>query len=160
MCAGHANAAGVQILPENFNAAKHAFNVLLKDIVYSPTYMCDFIFDIDDLSIQFIQEVHNARWIWCTGIQEPKVAIENIFIRRSDINVQGKDFNSVAFTVGDIKFVKFNMKANDPLLEWASAWDGDDNDKIIINVVGEASINEYNGILTAQIIIKDSEIIE
>lgn len=159
LCAGHSNAAGVQILPENFYAAIHAFNNLLKDVEYSPTYMCDFIFDIDELSIAFINEVHNARWLWCTGIQEPKVAIEDIMIRRSDINVQGKDFNSVAFTVNDIKFVKFNMKEYDPLLEWASAWDGDDNDWITINVVGEVSVNEYKGALTPQVVIKDSEII-
>ena len=159
LCAGHANAAGVQILPENFYAARHAFNDLLKDIEYNPTYMCDFIFDIDDLSIAFIQAVHNARWIWCTGIQEPKIAIEDIMVRRSDIHIQGKDFNSIAFTLNDIKFVKFNMKENDPLLEWASAWDGNDSDKIVINVVGEVSVNEYKGSLTPQVVIKDSEII-
>ena len=159
LCAGHSNAAGVQILPENFNEAINAFNVLLKDIEYSPTYMCDFIFDIDELSIAFIQEIHDARWIWCTGIQEPKVAVENIVVKRSDINIQGKDFNSIAFTLDDIKFVKFNMKENDPILEWASAWDGDDNDKIMINIVGEVSVNEYKGTLTPQVVIKDSEII-
>ena len=159
LCAGHANAAGVQILPEKFDDAKEAFNKLLKDVEYNPTYMCDFIFHIDELSIPFIQAVHNARWIWCTGIQEPKIAIENITIRRSDIHIQGKDFNSVSFAVNDIKFVKFNMKEDDPLLEWASAWDGEDSDEIVINVVGEASINEYKGNLTPQVVIKDSEII-
>lgn len=159
LCAGHANAAGVQILPENFEAAKQAFNHSLKDVEYNPTYMCDFIFGIDELSIQFIQEVYDARWIWCTGIQEPKVAVENIVVKRSDINVQGKDFNSVAFTVDDIKFVQFGMKEDNPLLEWASAWDGNDSDEIVINVVGEVSINEYKGNLTPQFVIKDSEII-
>jgi single-stranded-DNA-specific exonuclease len=159
LCAGHANAAGVQILPENFNAAKRAFNDLLRGVEYNPTYMCDFVFDIYDLSIPFIQEVHNARWIWCTGIKEPKVAIEDIMIRRSDIHIQGKDFNSIAFTINDIKFVKFNMKENDPLLEWASEWDGDDSDNVVINVVGEVSVNEYKGTLTPQVIIIDSEII-
>ena len=159
LCAGHANAAGVQILPENFYAAKKAFNELLRNVEYSPTYMCDFIFDIDDLSIMFIQEVYNARWIWCTGIQEPKVAIENIMVKRSDIHVQGKDFNSITFTVGDIKFVQFGMKENDPLLEWASAWDGEDGDWIEINIVGEVGINDYKGTLTPQVVIKDSEII-
>ena len=159
LCAGHANAAGVQILPENFHAAIHAFNNLLENVEYSPTYMCDFIFDIDELSISFIQEVHDARGIWCTGIQEPKIAVENIVIKRSNVNIQGKDFNSVAFTINDIKFVKFSMKENDPLLEWASAWDGQDGDEIVINIIGEVSINEYKGALTPQVVIKDSEII-
>ena len=33
------------------------------------------------------------------------------------------------------------------------------NDKIILNVVGEVSVNEYKNMLTPQFIIKDSEII-
>ena len=51
------------------------------------------------------------------------------------------------------------MKENDPLLEWASAWDGEDSDEILLNVVGEVSVNEYKGSLTPQCIIKESEIV-
>jgi single-stranded-DNA-specific exonuclease len=157
-CAGHANAAGVQIVPENFELARQAFNTMLHDVEYSPSYLCDFIFDVDELSIQFIQEVNSAKWIWCTGIQEPKIAVENIRITRKDIHVQGKSFNSVSFTNNDIKFVKFNMKENDDLLEWASAWDGKDDDAITINVVGTVDISEWQGVYTPQVVITDHEI--
>ena len=81
--------------------------------------------------------------------------IENITIKRSDTHIQGKNFNSVTFMVGDIKFVQFNMDEDNPLLEWASAWDGDENDELTLAVVGEVSINEYLGQLTPQFIIQD-----
>ena len=157
LCSGHANAMGVQILPENFEKAQEAFNENLKDIEYSPVHICDFILDVDELSIPFIQEIHSARWIWCTGIKEPKIAIANIIIKREDINVQGKDFNSVAFMVNDIKYVMFKMDETDPLLEWASSWDNDDSE-ITINAVVEVSLNEYKGLYTPQCIIQDYEI--
>ena len=158
-CSGHGNAAGLAIKRADVDDAKNKFAELLSLVDFNQEIPCDFIFDIDDLDISFIQTIDKYNWLWGTGIKEPKVAVENIMVERADIHVQGKDFNSVAFTINDIKFVKFGMKENDPLLEWASAWDGDDSDKITLNIVGEVSVNEYKGTLTPQVIIKDSEII-
>jgi single-stranded-DNA-specific exonuclease len=158
-CSGHGNAAGLAIKPENVQLAKDKFAELLQNIDFNIPIPCDFIMDSDDLSIGFIQDIDNARWIWGTGVKEPIVAIENITVKRSDINVQGKNFDSVAFIVNDIKFVQFKMAEDNELLSWASAWDGNENDEITLNVVGEVSISEYKGIYTPQVIIKESKII-
>lgn len=158
-CSGHGNAAGLAIKRESIEDAKKKFEELLKLVDFNPEIPCDFIFDIDDLDVSFIQTIDKYNWLWGTGIKEPKVAVENIVVTRADVHIQGKDCNSIAFTVNDIKFVQFSMKEDNPVLEWASAWDGDDSDEIVINVVGEVSINEYKGTLTPQFIIKDSEII-
>lgn len=158
-CSGHGNAAGLAIKRENVDEAKNKFAELLSLVDFNPTIPCDFIFDIDDLDIGFIQTVDQYNWLWGTGIKEPKIAVENITICREDIRVQGKNFNSISFANNDIKFVKFNMKEDDPLLEWASAWDGDGGDKITINVVGTVGINEFQGIRTAQFIIENSKIV-
>lgn len=158
MCQGHGNAAGLAIKPENFEAAKVRFAELLKDVDFDQPIKCDFILDIDDLSATFIHEIDRYSWLWGTGLKEPKVAIENITIKRSDVHVQGKNFNSIAFTIDDIKFVQFNMAETNPLLVWASAWDGEDDDTIEMNVVGSVSLNEYKGIYTPQVIIEDLEI--
>lgn len=158
-CSGHSNAAGLAIKREDVEKAKNKFEELLSLVDFNPEIPCDFVFDIDELSIGFIQTIDQYSWLWGTGIKEPKVAVENIVVERSDIHIQGKGFNSIAFTINDIKFVKFNMKENDPLLEWASAWDVDDSDKITLNVIGEVGVNEYKGSLTPQVIIYDSEII-
>jgi single-stranded-DNA-specific exonuclease len=159
-CSGHGNAAGLAIKRENVNEAKNKFAELLSLVDFNPTIPCDFVFDVDDLDIGFIQTIDKYSWLWGTGIKEPKVAVENVVICREDIHIQGKNFNSIAFTNNDIKFVKFNMKEDDPLLEWASAWDGDNSDKITINVVGTVGINEFQGVYTPQFIIEDSEIIK
>ena len=158
-CSGHGNAAGLAIKRENINEAKNKFAELLSLVDFNPTIPCDFIFDVDELNIGFIQTVDQYNWLWGTGIKEPKVAVENIAIYREEVRIQGKNFNSISFTNNDVKFVKFNMKEDDPLLEWASAWDGDSNDKIAINVVGTVGINEFQGVRTAQFIIENSEII-
>lgn len=158
-CSGHGNAAGLAIRRDNVDEAKNKFEKLLQKVDFNPAVPCDFIFDIDELDVGFIQTIDQYNWLWGTGIKEPKIAVENIAIQRSDIHIQGKDFNSITFAIDDIKFVQFNMKENNPLLEWASAWDGEDTDEIMINIVGEVSINEYKGILTPQVVIKDSEVI-
>ena len=158
-CSGHGNAAGLAIKRENIEEAKNKFEELLSFVDFNPAIPCDFIFDIDEFNIGFIQTIDQYNWLWGTGIKEPKVAIENITICRDDIHVQGKNFNSVSFVVNDIKFVQFNMKADDELLEWASAWGGESSDKISLNVVGTVSINEFQGTYTPQFIIENNEII-
>lgn len=157
-CSGHGNAAGLAIRPENIDAAKESFANLLKDIDFNVPIPCDFVIDIDDLSINFIYEINNHGWIWGTGVKEPVVAIENITIKRSDIHIQGKNFDSVTFTIDDIKFVQFKMATDNPLLTWVTSWDNKDTDEITLNVVGEVGISEYKGIYTPQVIIKESVI--
>lgn len=157
-CSGHGNAAGLAIKPENVDSAKNKFEELLQNVDFNPAIPCDFVFDADELDAGFIQTIEQYNWLWGTGVKEPKIAVENITIRRADIHVQGKNFNSVSFIHNDIKFVQFNMKEDDPLLEWASAWDGEDSDQIILNVVGTVGINEYQGTYTAQFIIESSNL--
>lgn len=157
-CSGHGNAAGLAIKPENVDEAKNKFEELLQNVDFNPVIPCDFIFDSDDLDVGFIQTIDKYNWLWGTGIKEPKIAVENITIQHSDIHVQGKNFNSVSFIYNDIKYVQFNMKEDDPLLEWASAWDGEDSDKITINMVGTVGINKYQGTYTPQFIIESNDL--
>lgn len=157
-CSGHGNAAGLAIKPENVETAKEKFTNLLREVDFNIPIPCDFVIGIDELNIEFINKIDQARWIWGTGIKEPVVAIEGITIKRSDIHIQGKNFDSVTFNIEDIKFVQFKMAENDALLTWATAWDGDDNDEIALNVVGEVGISEYKGVYTPQVIIRESEI--
>lgn len=156
-CSGHGNAAGLALLPENLEFAKERFNELLKDVDFDIPVQCDFILDADDLSIRFIQEIDAAQWIWGTGIKEPKVAIENISIQRKDLILQGKNFDSVTFTINDIKYVQFKLSDGDPLYDFVNEWEGSEDDWMTIDVVGECSINEYQGIYTPQVIILNCE---
>lgn len=158
-CSGHGNAAGLAIKVENIQFAKEWFECYLQTVDFNKPTPCDFVLDIEELSIPFIHEIDKYNWLWGTGLKEPMVAIENIVVKRTDIHVQGKNFNSVAFTIDDIKFVQFNMAEDNPLLEWASAWDGEDDDSIEMNIIGKVGLNEYKGVYTPQVTIDDIEII-
>lgn len=153
---GHPSAFGCQLPANNIDDARKWFNDKLKDIGMDKVYHVDFIIDVDDLTVGFIQVIDSHQCLWGHGVSEPLVAIENITIKRSDVNIQGKSFDSVAFTINDIKFVEFKMSEDNKLLSWASEWDGDELDEITLNIVGEVSLNEYKGIYTPQVIIKES----
>jgi single-stranded-DNA-specific exonuclease len=157
-CSGHGNAAGLAIKEENVDAAIEWFNNYLQTVDFNTPIPCDFVLDINELSPGFIFEIDKYKWLWGTGLKEPKIAVENISVCRKDMRVQGKNFNSVSFVVDDIKFVQFNMSEDNALLEWVSAWDGEDDDVMNLNVVGEVSINSYQGTYTPQVIIKDFQI--
>lgn len=156
---GHNAAFGCQMPKDNINFARQWFNEKLKDIDMEKIYHVDFIIDIDSLDINFIKTINEHKNLWGHGLDEPVVAIENITIKRSDIHVQGKNFDSVSFMVDDIKFVQFKMPEDHELLTWASSWDGEDTDEITLNVVGEVSISEYKGIYTPQVVIKECEVL-
>lgn len=154
----HNSAFGISIPSKNIELARQWFNEQLAVVNMDKVYLVDFVLDVDELSVEFVYEIDKYNWLWGVGIKEPKIAVENITIHRSDIHVQGKNFNSVSFMHNDIKFVQFDMKEDDPLLEWASAWDGEDNDKITLNVVGMVGLNEYKGVYTPQFIIENSNL--
>lgn len=156
---GHPGAFGYGVQKDKVNEATQWFNEQLKDISMEKVYHVDFLLDIDDLTIGSIQEIDRNQGLWGHGIEEPLVAVENITIKHSGIRIQGKNYDSVAFIVNDIKFVQFKLSADDKLLEWAANWDVSEDDEITLNVVGEVSINTYKGISTAQFMIRESMIV-
>lgn len=157
---GHPNAAGISISPDKVEEAQMAFNEALKSIDMTPTYYVDFDINAEDLNIKFIQELDDNKWIWGTGIKEPKLLIKNITVAKKDIILQGADKNSVCFTINDIKYVQFKLHDGDALYDFVNDWDKEDDDEITVNIVAECSINEYQGVYTPQIVINDCEIVE
>lgn len=157
---GHNAAFGCQLQEDNIEQATNWFNEQLKDVNMDKIYQVDFIFNADDISIGFIQEIVSYQDLWGHGLEEPLVAIENISVVRNDIYIQGKNLDSVAFSINDIKFVQFKLKNGDPLYDFMNVWDGSPDDAIALNVIGGCNINEYQGILEPQIIIKDCEVIK
>lgn len=152
---GHPSAYGVSIYADKVSDIRQWLNEQLKDVNMEKVYYVDFIIDVNDIDIGLIQTIDNNQSLWGHGVDEPLVAIENIAAKRSDLNIQGKNFDSVAVTINDIKFVQFKLQDGDPLYDFVNEWDGDPDDVITFNVVGECSINTYQGRFTPQVMIKD-----
>ena len=138
--------------------AINMMNSILRDTEYDSTYRVDFILDINHVTIPLIIKLSQFEDIICQGIDEPMLAIENISLTRDCFEVFGKNEDTISFMVNDIKYIQFKCKEGNQLYDFLqSAWD--DNDSITFNIVGKPSINEYNGIRTPQIIIKDVAVI-
>lgn len=159
LSSGHSGAFGSSILADKVDEARQWFNEQLANVNMEKIYHVDFIFDMDDIDVGFIHTIDQNQDLWGHGLDEPLIVVKNIVVKRSDIRIQGKESNSVAFMINDIKYVQFKMAEDNKLLTWASEWDGDDDDEITINIVGEVSLNEYKGIYTPQVMIKENEIV-
>lgn len=158
--AGHANAFGIiSLATEDSINAKNKLNDMLKNVEYVATYDVDYSVLADDISVSLITDLDRTEDLIGQGIPEPMVAIEDIFLNKNDISVFGKNSDTISFMINDIKFIMFKCDDKNSLYNWIQdAWN--DEDSIRFTVVGTPSINEYEGVRTPQIIIKDVEILE
>ncbi len=155
---GHANAFGVSLDTDRLEDAESALNNALRDVVYDSTYLVDFILDIQDVSVKLVTELSKFDSIICQGIEEPRIAVENITLNRASVEIFGRSSDTLCFTVGDIKYIQFKCTDKSPLYCFLqSAWDEDD--LVFFHLVGKPTINEYNGVKTPQIIIEDTVLI-
>lgn len=156
---GHPNAFGIVDLPiDRKNEALKMLNDILKDVEYDATYLVDYIFDFNEVDVDIILRLSVFDDIVCQGIEEPKIAVENIRLQRSEFEVFGKNEDTVSFIYNDVKYVQFKCKEGNQLYDFLqNAWD--DNEVVTFNIVGKPSINEYKGLRTPQVIIEDNEII-
>lgn len=158
---GHDNAAGISIPRENVTKSIELCNERLADVDFQKCFNVDFDMECDDLSVAFIKAIDEMKDIFGQGIKEPLVHIRNIPVHSEDTSIMGKNFNSWKVIIGDgYAFVNFNVDVDtDPLLVRRYKATDEELDYGVLlgdmDVVGTVSINNYNGILTPQIIIKD-----
>nr|DAH89566.1 MAG TPA: single-stranded-DNA-specific exonuclease RecJ [Caudoviricetes sp.] len=158
---GHDNAAGISISRNNVKKAIEICNEKLKDTDFSKCYNVDFDIDSSDLDVAFIKSIDEMKDIFGQGIKEPLVHITNILIDSEETMIMGKNQNSWKVISGDgYAFVKFNadIEKDELLCAFRSMTDEEvEEGKTLgtMDVVGTVSINNYNNILTPQIIVKD-----
>jgi len=156
---GHDNAAGISIPRENVTKSIELCNEKLADVDFQKCFNVDFDIECDDLSVAFIKAIDEMKDIFGQGIKEPLVHIKNIPICSENFFVMGKNSNSWKVINDEgYAFVKFNVDVDkDEVLQiYNSNLDREEEYNIgNIDVVGTVSINNYNNILTPQIIIKD-----
>ena len=156
---GHDNAAGISIPRENVAKSIELCNERLSDMDFQKCFNVDFDINASDLSVGFIKAIDEMKDIFGQGIKEPLVHIKNIPIWSENFFVMGKNSNSWKVINDEgYAFVKFNVdvEKDEVLQMYNSNLDREEEYSLgSIDVVGTVSINNYNNILTPQIIIKD-----
>lgn len=154
-CMGHANAAGVCIDEENVSSGIDELNERLKDVQYDLTYQVDYIKDINETDFGFVFAIAQLEDIVAKGIPKPLIAIENIALPKQSFSMRGKKLDTIQFSINEVEYIMFG---HSELLTWVkNNWD---DETVIFDLVGEPSINEFRGIKTLQVAIKDINIKE
>lgn len=158
---GHNQAFGIVNFDINkLEEVNDTFNKMLKDVEYDSTYYVDYILQDYEVDISIPVAMEQFNDLLAQGIEEPMIAVENLTIKKSDLEVIGKNSDTISFVLNEVKFIKFKCdKDKDELIKFFNeSWD--DNDYIVINIVGKPGINLYQGVKTPQITIEDLNVVE
>lgn len=152
--AGHEGAFGLCIKRENIPKITDYFNQKYEGKMDDKTYKVDFI--KDNITYNFIKEIEEIKWLYCSFIEEPKMAVKDLIISPEYIEVFGKEpKRHWKFEINGIEYIKFNIPDEDELTKI------DDIDcEITITLIGTVRVNKFAQKVTPQFIVTDYEITE
>lgn len=150
---GHDNAAGFAIPETKVEEFLNYTNKKLEDVDFS-----EGAFDVDferhaldsDL-IELITDIANYDYIFGQKNPEPLIYIDSINLKQDDWRVMGQKKDTVAWEKNGVKYIQFH--ASD-LIEELEKYP-----EVQLEVVGRATINEWMGYETPQIMIKGYEVV-
>ena len=149
---GHDNAAGCSIPNSRLSDFHKWANEALIGIDFGENcYEVNFdrIAADDDLA-DIICDIGAYNGIWGQGNPEPMIHVSDINITMNDVQVMGKNKDTVKFEKFGIAYMKFHAKE---LIEELNK-----HPDMKIEVVGRANLNEWGGKVTPQIFIEDIEV--
>jgi single-stranded-DNA-specific exonuclease len=152
--AGHQDAAGLQIKEHCLEDIDEKLNEFFKDETFEKIHYIDFKIPFEEISFEFIKDICDLKYMYSTNIKEPLIYVENVKVQTKDIKLIGKKKNTIKIETDEVDFIKFRSSEEvyNDMVDW--------KDEVVLNIIGRASINEYNGKLTGQIFVDEWEVIE
>lgn len=150
--AGHDNACGIGIYDKNLSDFHKYANAELANINFGENwYEINFERIAADKDIaDLINDLTKHDNIWGQHNNEPMIHIMDINVTSADIQVMGKNQDTVKIVKNGIAYMFFKCK--DRLDEFKQF------KQMKINVVGRANLNEWMGNVTPQIFVSDFEV--
>ena len=150
---GHPQAFGLKI--NNSKVEKfidYANKELINCDFNDNNYIVDYSFTESDSDtiIRLINELDSIKNLWGKGVEEPLIAISNLTIQKENIQLMGKNNDSIKINKNNYSIVKFKDKNFiDEILKY---------DLSNLTLIGKVQINEWMGQKTPQIIVVDYEV--
>ncbi len=157
---GHGEAHGVGCKKENVDKILEYFNNRYSNIDTTPTVNVDFYLDAEDPSLpDIIREIAEYDQLWGKGLDEPTIAIKNVKISIGTTKLVGQQKGKYTLKItlpNDVEAIKFRSSQEefDSLM---LPYDGVEQ-CYMATLIGKASINEFRGISTPQIVIESYDI--
>lgn len=158
-CQGHKQAFGFKFNIDNLNNIIDYANKELSKVEIEPLdlYWVDFIINADELDYWFVNGLCKYENEWGNSLEEPLIAIEDIIIDTSNIELKGDKSKNTIFEYNQIKFIKKHTKVEEYLDIVKKEKQIQKDKEIKINLVGRCRTNYYNDTFTPQIEIIDME---
>ena len=151
---GHDNAFGVAVRDDQLAALKEYCRKELNACYFQPVYHVDAIIDAQNLSGLDVLSIGDMKDLWGQDMEEPKIAIENLHINASNIELLAKG-PTIKITPTDredgLSYILFKTSEDVYNLLYS------EYGLTTINVVGTCARNDWSN--TPQIIIEDFEIV-
>ena len=96
---GHQSAFGAGIYDDDIENFVEYTDNKLENIEFTKKYLVDFIFQSNDIDINTILELGKYNSFWGQNIDEPRIAIENIYLTEDNINLIGEKKNTIRITL-------------------------------------------------------------
>jgi single-stranded-DNA-specific exonuclease len=152
--AGHQDAAGIQIKEKCLENIDEKLNEFFFNETFEKIHYIDFKIPFEEMSFEFIKDISDLKYIYSTNIQEPLIYIKNVKMSTNNVKLMGEKKNTIKIETDEVDFIKF--KSNEEVYSNMVDW----KDEIVLNIIGRASINEFNGKMYGQIIVEDWEVLE
>lgn len=149
---GHPNAHGTSILNSNLAKFHEYANERLKDIDFGEScYDVNFVRLAADEDVEdIIYDLGKYDDLWGQENPQPVLYIKDINLTVDDIKVVGKNSDTLKFTKFGVTYIKFFAKED--IKEFKKYG------SMQVNIIGKASINEWNGQISPQILIDNYEV--
>ena len=155
-CTGHPNAFGLGIKEDNVKQFIQKTDQLLADMNDEAIYYVDYIYKGNDIKPEDILQIAQMEDLWGKDIDEPFLCIENLKVSSDMVIVYQKRDNTLKITLPNkISLIKFRA-TDEECYKLQNIGFG----YYELNVIGRASKNEWNGMVSAQILIEDYQIID
>lgn len=151
---GHDNAAGCSIKNNDLDELHRRANTDLAQYNFGENYYevnferQAYSSDLEEL----IRDLVSYKNIWSQQNDEALIYIKDIHVNKSDIQVLGRNQDTIKIIKNGIAYMKFFAK---DMIEELNQYD-----EIKMEVVGKANLNYWNGTVTPQIFIEQYQITE
>lgn len=151
---GHAAAMGVGIYKDKVNALVDYSNTVLTNYDFSACYDVDYEYMSNDFKAQDIIDIGSMKSLWGKGVDEAMVVIKGIKITSNNITLMSANKNPT---------IKITLQNGTSLIKFGASQAEFESLKSSgyteIDVIGTCAINEWQGMITPQILIKDYEVV-
>lgn len=151
---GHAAAMGVGIYKDKVNALVDYSNTALANYDFSACYDVDYEYMSNDFKAQDIIDIGSMKSLWGKGVDEAMVVIKGIKITSNNITLMSANKNPT---------IKITLQNGTSLIKFGASQAEFESLKSSgyteIDVIGTCAINEWQGMITPQILIKDYEVV-